>query len=313
MTEQKDLELSVVVPLYYEEEILHSTYRTLLEVLEKDFSSFEIIFVDDGSADRTYEIACELERQDPRVKVIGLTRNFGKDIALSAGLDEAVGKFVVPLDADLQDPPQLIRPMIDRLLEGYDVVYGVRTIRHGETRMKRLTAWLFYKVASRLASVKIPENTGDFRVMRQEVVVALRLVREQARFMKGIFAWVGFRQVPFFYERNAREQGGTKWNYFKLWNFALDGITSFSIVPLRLASYLGLLIASLSFLLGAYYGLKALIFGDTAQGFPTLVVLITLIGGIQLICLGIIGEYIGRVFLEAKSRPLYLKKQRPDT
>lgn len=300
------IELSVVVPMFNEEDGLDELHRRLVETLAGPFSSLEFIYVDDGSSDKTWERILELERRDGRVKALGLVRNFGKEIALTAGLDCAQGDWVVPLDADLQDPPELIPAMVERARQGYDVVYGRRTRRLGETAGKKLTAWLFYKLASSLSSIPVPENTGDFRVMSKDVVSALRLVRERNRFMKGVFAWVGFRQCAFDYVRHARFSGQTKWNYLKLVNLAIDGITSFSTKPLRLASYAGLSVSSLAFVFSIFYGVKALLYGDKSPGFPTLIVAVLFLGGIQLLCLGILGEYIGHIYTESKGRPLYL-------
>lgn len=300
------VEVSVVVPMFNEEAGLEELHRRLVETLDGPFASVEFIYVDDGSSDKTWERILELERRDERVKALGLARNFGKEIALTAGLDHAIGDWVVPLDADLQDPPELIPAMIEKGREGYDVVYGRRTRRLGETAGKRLTAWLFYKLASSLSSVPVPENTGDFRVMSKDVVSSLRLVRERNRFMKGVFAWVGFRQCAFDYVRQARFTGQTKWNYWKLVNLAIDGITSFSTKPLRLASYAGLSVSSLALFFSVFYGVKALLYGDRSPGFPTMIVAVLFLGGIQLLCLGILGEYIGHIYTESKGRPLYL-------
>ncbi len=312
MLKTPSIELSVVVPMFNEEEGIQALHDRLVAVLAPHFSTLEFIYVDDGSTDQTWLRIVELERKDSRVKAIGLSRNFGKETAMTAGLDAAFGAFVVPIDADLQDPPELIVPMIEKAKSGYDVVYGKRRIRHGETVFKKLTAWLFYKTATSLSTIPIPENTGDFRVMTQDVVAALRLVRERNRFMKGVFAWVGFKHCPFEYDRQPRFAGKTKWNYFKLFNFAIDGITSFSTKPLRLATYAGFSVSIIAFAFSIFYGLKALLYGDQSRGFPTIIVAVLFLGGIQLLCLGILGEYIGRIYTEAKCRPLYLlKPQRP--
>jgi glycosyltransferase involved in cell wall biosynthesis len=312
-------DVSIVVPMYNEGEGIHELIKRLDQALAEHFGALEFIFIDDGSSDDTLSILQQLKESDPRIVVIALARNFGKEAALTAGLDRASGAFVVPLDADLQDPPECIPKMIAKAREGYDVVYGQRRIRLGETWFKRLTAWGFYQVAAKLTTVSMPQNTGDFRVMTQEVVASLKLIRERNRFMKGIFAWVGYKQCAFLYDRHPRHAGGSKWNTLQLINFAIDGITSFSVKPLRASSYLGILVSLLAFIFGLFYAIKAALFGDAVQGFPTLIFAILFLGGIQLLSLGILGEYIGRIYHESKDRPLYIvknsipKKQSPES
>jgi len=238
--------------------------------------------------------------------VVNLSRCFGKEIALTAGLDYASGRAVVPIDADLQDPPELIPEMLQQWRQGYQVVYAVRRSRRGESWLKRFTANGFYWVIDQLSQVRIPRNTGDFRLLDRQVVEAIKQLRERTRFMKGIFAWVGYRQVAIFYDRAPRFRGKSQWNYWRLWNLAIEGITSFSSWPLRVWSYLGLGISMLALLYGLFLIIRTLLFGSDVPGYASLAVMTLFLGGIQLISLGVIGEYLGRVFEEVKGRPLYL-------
>jgi glycosyltransferase involved in cell wall biosynthesis len=303
--------LSVVVPAYNEEEVLPEFHRRLSNTLETMPVSAEIIYVNDGSRDRTLAVLGALQARDGRVTVLDLSRNFGKEIALTAGLDHARGDAVVVIDADLQDPPELIPRLFDGLCEGYDVVYGKRMSRRGESALKRSTAYLFYRVIQRLSRVRLPEDTGDFRILSRRAVDALGRLREQHRFMKGLFAWIGFPQKALPYERDPRLRGTTKFNYWRLWNFALEGITSFTTAPLRIATYVGLGTAASSFAYGGYVIVDTLIFGNPVAGYPSLLTVILLLGGIQLMTLGVIGEYLGRMFDESKQRPLYLVTVHP--
>jgi glycosyltransferase involved in cell wall biosynthesis len=298
--------LSVVVPCYNEEESLLKFHRRLVDVLDRIDMSSEIVYVNDGSADSTLAIMQSLHVRDPRVSVVDLSRNFGKEIALTAGIDHARGDAVVLIDADLQDPPELIPQLVCAWRDGHDVVYGKRLSRDGETVVKKATAHAFYRLMQRLSNVRIPEDTGDFRLLSRRVVDALRQVREQHRFMKGLFAWVGFSQHAIPYHREARVAGRTKWNYWRLWNLALEGITSFSTAPLKLSTYFGLTVAGVAFVYGAWIILKTLLWGDPVRGYPTLMVVILFLGGTQLFAIGIMGEYVGRMFDESKKRPLYL-------
>jgi glycosyltransferase involved in cell wall biosynthesis len=298
--------LSVVVPAFNEEEVLPEFHRRLSNTLEAMPVGAEIIYVNDGSRDRTLAVLGALQARDARVTVLDLSRNFGKEIALTAGLDHARGDAVVVIDADLQDPPELIPRLFDGLCEGYDVVYGQRTSRRGESALKRSTAYLFYRLIQRLSRVRLPEDTGDFRILSRRAVDALGRLREQHRFMKGLFAWIGFPQKAVPYERDPRLRGTTKFNYWRLWNFALEGITSFTTAPLRIATYVGLGTAVSSFAYGGYVIVNTLMFGNPVAGYPSLLTVILLLGGIQLMTLGVIGEYLGRMFDESKERPLYL-------
>lgn len=299
--------LTVVVPAYNESEGLRAFHERLGAVFAKiDDLDCSVLYVDDGSRDDTWAIMCELRAADPRVAVLKLSRNFGKELALTAGLDHATADAVVVIDADLQDPPELIPQFVEEWRQGYDVVYGTRASRAGETAFKKWTAKTFYKVIGSLSQTPIPHDTGDFRLLSRRALDALKGVRERQRFMKGLFTWVGFRQKSVIYARDPRFAGETKWNYWKLWNFAIDGITSFSSSPLKLATYVGLLTAVLSFVFAIWVTVKALLWGDAVQGYPSLMVVVLFLGGMQLMALGVIGEYLGRLYVEAKQRPLYL-------
>ncbi len=298
--------LTVVVPAYNESEGLREFHARLAAVFADLDLDCSVLYVDDGSRDDTWSVMRNLASGDRRVGTLRLSRNFGKELALTAGLDHADADAVVVIDADLQDPPELIPAFVAGWREGFDVVYGTRASRDGETRLKKLTASTFYRVIGRLSETPVPRDTGDFRLLSRRAVDALKRVRERQRFMKGLFTWVGFRQKAVVYARDPRFAGATKWNYWKLWNFAIDGITSFSGAPLKLATYLGLGVAVLAFGFGLWIIAKALLFGDPVQGYPTIMVTILFIGGVQLIALGVIGEYLGRLYLESKQRPLYL-------
>lgn len=300
------IELSIVIPMYNEEDNLEHLFSRLLEVISPLNITHEIICVNDGSRDQTLLRLIDFHKINPRIKIINLSRNFGKEIALSAGIDYAQGQAVVPIDADLQDPPELIHHLIDKWREGYDIVYATRRSRQGETWMKQFTAKMFYKIIGRMTAIQIPPNTGDFRLMDRKVVNAIKQLPERTRFMKGLFAWVGYRQTFVLFDREPRFQGQTKWNYWKLWNFALDGIFSFSLLPLKVWTYLGSVISLLSLAYAIFLILKTLIFGIDVAGYTSLMVAILFLGGVQLISLGVIGEYLGRVYEEVKARPLYL-------
>lgn len=298
--------LSVVVPAYNEEAVLMEFERRTREALKSLKQAYEMVFVNDGSNDGTLALIMRLRQANPNITLVNLSRNFGKEIALSAGLDQASGDVIVVIDADLQDPPELIGEMIAEWRNGYDVVYAQRLSRDGETWLKQTTAAIFYSLMQKLGPVSIPANTGDFRLMSRRVVDALSEFREQHRFMKGLFAWVGFPQKAIQYHRDARIGGESKWNYWKLWKLSLEGITSFTTLPLQVATYFGLIVAVVSFLFGLFIVIKTLVLGEAVQGFPMMMTTIVLLGGIQLVALGMIGEYLGRVFNETKKRPLYL-------
>jgi glycosyltransferase involved in cell wall biosynthesis len=269
----------------------------------------EILYVNDGSHDDTLTIMLRLKQGDPRVSILNLSRNYGKEIAMSAGMDYAHGDVVVVMDADLQDPPELIPDLVRRWRDGYDVVYATRTERKGETRTKRLTARVFYWLAHRISHVPIPENTGDFRLLSSRAVDALKRLREQHRFMKGLFVWIGYPQIAVPYQREARAQGKSKWNYWRLWNFAIEGVTSFSLVPLKVSTYFGLVAAGISFFFAVWIVFKTLWLGEPVRGYPTIMVTMLFLGGTQLVAIGILGEYVGRIFNETKNRPLYFVDQ----
>jgi glycosyltransferase involved in cell wall biosynthesis len=298
--------LSVVVPLHNEADVLPEFHRRLSAVLDTLDADAEILFVNDGSRDRTDEVIASLRAADPRIALLEFSRNFGKEIALTAGIDAAAGDAVVLVDADLQDPPELIPELLRHWRDGYDVVYARRVSRDGETWLKKATAYLFYRVMQRATRVAIPADTGDFRLLSRRAVQALKECHEQHRFMKGLFAWIGFRQKDVPYRRDPRWAGTTKWNYWRLWNFALEGITSFTTAPLKVSTYLGLATAFLSFVYAALVIVKTLLYGDPVRGYPSLMTALLFFSGVQLIGIGLLGEYLGRVFDETKRRPLYL-------
>ncbi len=303
-------DLSIVVPAYNEEHVLPSFVERIRDVLEKIGVSWEIVFANDGSRDSTAALLLQFHLTDPRIGFVSLSRNFGKEIALTAGLDHARGSAVVVIDADLQDPPELISEMMARFNEGFDVVYARRAKRVGETALKRVTASAFYRVINVLADRPIPRDVGDFRLLSRRALDALLQLREQHRFMKGLFSWVGFRQTEIVYTRAPRAAGSTKWNYWRLWNFSIEGITSFSIRPLQIASYFGFFVAILSVVYGSIFVFRTIVYGNPVAGYPSLLTIMLFLGGVQLISLGIIGEYIGRIFNETKNRPLYIVAER---
>ena len=301
--------LTVVVAAFNEAEtlpLLHPRLAVVLDGLADDAVDGRVLYVDDGSRDGTWGVLEALAAADPRVSALRLSRNFGKEAALTAGLDHVREGAALILDADGQDPPELIPQFVAKWREGYDDVHGTRTAREGEGWFKRATAHGFYRVMQRLSKTPIPADTGDFRLLSPRALAALRQLRERHRFMKGLFGWVGFRQVAIPYRREARLAGRTKFNAWKLWNFALEGVTSFSTAPLRVATYLGLLTAALAFVYAAWIVVKALLWGDPVAGWPTMMTVILLLGGVQLMALGTIGEYLGRLYEESKQRPLYL-------
>lgn len=297
--------LSVVVPVYNEEDVFEEFYRRLSSVLQSIPMQSEIIVVNDGSRDGTLAILKRLYSQDSRIAVVDLSRNFGKEIALTAGLHRASGDAVVVIDADLQDPPELIPALIGEWQNGFDVVYAQRLMRQGEGFIKKSTAHLFYRLMQHVGRVRIPEDTGDFRLLSRRATQALNSLNEQHRFMKGLFTWIGFPQKGVPYERDARHAGNTKWNYFGLFNLAIEGITSFTTGPLRLATFIGLITATGAFMYGIYMIMRTLFFGNPVPGYPSLIVIVLFLGGVQLTAIGIMGEYLGRIFNETKNRPLY--------
>ncbi len=303
------VELSIVVPLYNEEPNIDYLFERVESVLKRLNTSYEIVCVNDGSRDNTLKCLIEHHHRNPAIKVVNFSRNFGKEIALTAGIDYATGAAVIPIDADLQDPPELIEELVAKWREGYDVVNATRRSRAGETWLKRFTANAFYNTIGSMSRVPIPANTGDFRLLDRRVVDSLKQLPERTRFMKGLFAWVGYKQTTVMFDRQPRLKGATKWNYWRLWNFALDGIASFSFLPLKVWGYVGLTISSFSLLYAVYLVLRTLIYGIDVAGYPSLMVAVLFLGGIQLLTLGIIGEYLGRVYEEVKGRPLYLVRE----
>lgn len=300
--------ITVIVPAYNEEEVVEACFSRIVNVFEDINYELELVFVNDGSSDNTFKILNDLAKKDDRVIAIDLSRNFGKEIAMSAGIDYATGDAAVIIDADLQDPPELIHDFIQYWEEGYDNVYGKRTKREGETWAKKLTASFFYKILGYLSDIYIPENTGDFRLISRQAIDSLKTLRERHRFMKGLYSWIGYNTKAVEYQRAPRFAGNTKWNYWRLWNFALEGITSFTIAPLKMATYIGGTISILSFIYAIYIIIKTFIYGIDVPGYASQMVAILLLGGMNLAALGIIGEYLGRMFNETKNRPLYLVK-----
>jgi len=298
--------LAVVVPAYNEGDGLREFHARLAAVFDALDLQPSVLYVDDGSRDDTWAVIESLALQDARVAGLRLSRNFGKELALTAGLDNVDADAVIVIDADLQDPPELIPEFIASWRQGHDAVFGTRLEREGETWLKKATASMFYRVIGRLSATPVPRDTGDFRLLSRRAVEALRTLRERHRFMKGLFGWVGFRQVALPYHRDARHAGSSKFNYWKLWNFAIEGITSFSSAPLRVATYVGVATALLAFAFGVWIVVKTLVWGDPVAGYPSLMVAMLFLGGVQLIALGVIGEYLGRLYEESKQRPLYL-------
>lgn len=307
--EESSVLLSIVVPMYNEEDGIDLLLDRLEPCLASVTGDYEIVCVDDGSSDGTMRKLIARRVRNDRIKVVSLSRNFGKDTALSAGLDFANGAAVVPLDADLQDPPEIIPQMIEKWREGYDVVYGRRVSRPSDSMAKRISARLFYKVHNLLADVRIPHDTGDFRLIDQRVIKALRDMPERTRFMKGLFTWVGFRQTGVEYERPERASGEAKWKPLQLWNFALDGIIGSTTFPLRIWTYAGLAIFLLAMAAAAWLVTRTLIDGVDVPGYASLMVTVLFLGGMNIFATGILGEYIGRISVEVRNRPLYLVRE----
>jgi glycosyltransferase involved in cell wall biosynthesis len=298
--------LSLVVPVFNEEESVDLFVDTVVTVLERAGFRFEMVFVNDGSRDETLFHLLDRSERDRRIRIVNLSRNFGKEAALTAGIENARGDVLIPMDIDLQDPPEVIEPFMARWREGYDVVYGVRSARSTDTTAKRMSAGWFYRVFNTMSPVRIPANAGDFRLVDRRAAEVLRQLPERNRFMKGLFAWVGFNAIGVPYERPPRAAGATKFNLWRLWNFALDGVVSFSTTPLRAWFYVGAGIAGIAFLYAMFIIARVLIFGVDTPGYASLLIIVLMMGGIQLLSLGIIGEYLGRLFLEVKGRPIYV-------
>jgi dolichol-phosphate mannosyltransferase len=298
--------LSVVVPVFNEEEVLDLLHQRLTQVLEGAVQRFELVFVDDGSRDRSWQKMKALAERDPHLVLVRLSRNFGHQVAVTAGVDATRGDGVVLIDADLQDPPEVIVQMLARWREGYDVVYGKRTQRRGEGLFKRITAKLFYRMIRGVSTVDIPLDTGDFRLMSRRVVEVLKQFQERNRFVRGMVAWIGYRSTAVEYERAERHAGETKYPLGKMVRFAADAIVSFSFAPLRLATGLGLIVSTASFAFAVYSIIAYIMNWGIVEGWASTIVAVIFLGGVQLVSLGIIGEYMGRTYEEAKRRPLYV-------
>lgn len=309
-THQSGPVLSVIVPVKDEDVAIQAFVTRVIAVIEAlddpAATSYEILFIDDGSTDNTMTAIAAAHLGNPNVRAISLSRNFGKEAALSAGLDHARGAAVVPMDVDLQDPPEVLAEMVEKWRAGFDTIYGVRRDRATDSLPKRLSADLYYKAHNWLSSDKIPDHAGDFRLLDRRVVDVIRALPERNRFMKGLFAWSGFKSASVEYVRAERALGTTKFRPWKLWTLALDGITSSSTVPLRIWTYVGAVIAALSFLYALFIITKALFFGIAVAGYASLMVAVLFFGGLQLLSLGILGEYVGRIMIETKQRPLYI-------
>ena len=306
--------LTLIAPVKDEEEAIAAFIARVAPILDGLFpdrhDAWEILFVDDGSEDNTLAAIVDANRRDPRIHALSLSRNFGKEAALTAGLDFARGQAVIPIDVDLQDPPEVIGAMLAKWRDGYEVVYGVRTNRESDSLPKRLTADLYYRAHNYLSSDKIPEHAGDFRLLDRSVVEIIKAMPERNRFMKGLFAWSGFRQAAVEYARAERTQGKTKFRYWKLWTLALDGLTSASTMPLRIWSYVGVVIAFFTLLYAIGVVVKTIFWGSDVAGYPSLIVAILFFGSVQLISLGVLGEYVGRILIETKRRPLYVVRKK---
>lgn len=299
--------LSLVVPFYNEGEVISLFFKEVIPLLEQlPEMRFEIVCVNDGSRDNTLQQLRWHASQDSRIRVVDLTRNFGKEAALSAAIDESRGDVVIPFDADLQDPPHVIAKLVEKWREGYDVVLARRNNRDSDTALKRWTAVMFYRLHNAVSEVKIPENVGDFRLMSRAVVDSLKCLPETRRFMKGLFAWVGYKTATIDYTREARVAGTTKFSGWKLWNFALEGFTSFSTLPLRIWTYAGTFVAICALVHATYLTIRTMVLGVDVPGYASLATAVLLLGGIQLIGIGVLGEYVGRIYFESKKRPVYL-------
>lgn len=304
------MKLSLVVPVYNEEESINLFYSAVRNSKSLAEHKVEIVFINDGSADHTLSIAASLANRDPQVVLIDLSRNFGKEAALFAGIEHASGDAVIPMDADLQDPIEVIPQLVEKWLNGADVVLAKRIDRSKDGYLKRRSAELFYRINNSVSETKIEPNVGDFRLMSRQVVESIKQLQERKLFMKGILSWVGYKTEIVEYSRAERVAGSTKFNGWRLWNLALEGITSFSTVPLRIWTYIGLCIAFISFAYALWMVTDKLIWGNPVPGYPSLITAVLFLGGVQLIGIGVIGEYIGRIYMETKSRPRYIVKDK---
>ncbi len=302
--------ISILIPAYNEQEVLEHLYQRLGKLANDNKSyEFEFLFVNDGSRDKTLEIIQHYSKTDARISYVNLSRNFGKEIAMIAGLDHVTGDATVIIDADLQDPPELIPKMIKFWEDGFDDVYAKRNSRDGETWFKKATSKIYYQILQKVTHITIQKDTGDFRLLDRRCVEALKQIRESQRYTKGMFSWIGFEKKEITYDRDPRIAGTSKWNYFKLFNFAIDGITSFTTTPLRISSFLGFIVSVIAFIFIIFIVIKTTLYGDAVAGYPSLMAVVLFLGGIQLLSLGIIGEYIGRIFNETKQRPLYFVEE----
>jgi len=298
--------ISLVVPVYNEEESLGLFFDEITQVMEKTECDWEIICIDDGSIDATYEKLQEFKKSNGKIKILSFSRNFGKEIALTAGIDYTSGDAVIPIDVDLQDPPELILEMIKKWQEGFDVVLATRKTRGSDGFFKKFTAGVFYKIIGKYSNVEIPANTGDFRLMDKKVVDVVKQLPEKTRFMKGIFAWVGFKSTQIYFDRPERAQGETSWSIGRLFGLAFDGIFSFTTIPLRIWLYIGVIISLISFSYAGFIIFQTVIMGIDVPGYASLMTVVLFMGGVQLLSLGVIGEYIARIYRETKQRPLYI-------
>lgn len=298
--------ISIICPCYNEEEVIGCFLSEITPILESTRKSYEIVFINDGSRDNTLSVLLSAKQNYPFIRIVNFSRNFGKEAAMTAGLDVCRGEVVIPIDVDLQDPPELIINFLTEYEKGYDVVVAKRIDRSSDSWAKKFSAESFYKLHNKIADVKLPDNVGDYRLMSRKVVTEIQKLPENQRFMKGLFAWVGFKTSVIEYTRQPRKAGTTSFNGWKLWNFALDGITGFSTIPLRIWLYMGIFIAFLSFIYGSVIVVKTLIYGIDSPGYASLITVVLFIGGIQLMGIGILGEYIGRIYMEAKRRPIYI-------
>ena len=305
------IDISIIVSVYNEEDSVEVFFKTIRQTMEqKKDCHYEIICIDDGSIDGTFQLLQKYAQDDFRIKVLKFSRNFGKEYGLMAGLKYCSGRAAIPIDVDLQDPPELILQFIEKWEEGYDMVYGIRNDRASDTWLKRWTAKLFYKTYNLMTRSPIPYNAGDYRLIDRKIIDTILELPERNIFMKGIFGWTGFKSCGIKYVRQKRVAGVSKWNYWKLWNFALDGITASTTLPLRIWTYLGSMLSFLGLLYALYIIIRTITYGADVPGYASLLVFILLVGGVQMIILGILGEYIGRIFIEVKRRPLYIVEKK---
>lgn len=302
--------ISILVPAYNEQEVLEPLYQRLGKLANDNKSyEFEFLFINDGSRDNTLEIIKDYAEKDNRISYVNLSRNFGKEVAMIAGFDHVTGDATVIIDADLQDPPELIPKMIQYWEEGFDDVYAKRNSREGETWIKKTTSTIYYRMLQKTTHIELQRDTGDFRLLDRRCIEALKVIRESQRYTKGMFSWIGYKKKEITYDRDPRAAGETKWNYPKLINFAIDGLTSFTTAPLRISSVLGFIVSFVAFIFIIILIIKTSLFGDPVEGYPSMMAAILFLGGLQLLSLGVIGEYVGRIFNETKQRPLYFVEE----